>query len=271
MKNNNIQTLLSKSYHIQLIFFIALCFITGCVSNNIDVPPQPPPQLDKGQQTKYTDLKKHSYRTRGNIPIHRNLYEGSLWKDESSWGNLLRDHRARFKDDVITITRLQDIISVEDEPAPKPAAQPLIPAGEGAAEQANKVLEAVGGMSKAEREQREVLKSLRSITARVVSVLPNGNMVIVGEKIDYKQLNSVRYVTKIKGIIRPEDVNHENEVAGMKLARSEVQIKRQMLARNFNRMAPVIGKQKASFLDRLSHITTLPQSNPAATPVATTQ
>ena len=165
---------------------------------------------------------------------------------------------------------MQDIISIAEEPE-QATPTPLIQAGEGAAENANKVLEAVSGMSKAEKEQREVLKGLRSITARVASVLPNGNMVIVGEKVDYKQLNTVRYVTQIKGIIRPEDVNHENEVVAMKLARSEVQIKRQMLARNYSNLAPVIGKQKASFLDRLSHVATVPQSKPSTTPVTTTQ
>jgi flagellar basal body L-ring protein FlgH len=253
-----------------MMLLVSFCFFYGCVGSNIEVPSTPPPQLERNQNTNYTDLRKHSYRTRNKIPTERNLYEGSLWKDESSWGNLLRDHRARFKDDVITITRLQDIISIAEEPEQATQA-PLIQAGEGAAENANKVLEAASGMSKAEKEQREVLKTLRSITARVESVLPNGNMVIVGEKVDYKQLNTVRYVTQIKGIIRPEDVNHENEVVAMKLARSEVQIKRQMLARNFNNLAPVIGKQKASFLDRLSHVATVPQSKPSTTPVTTTQ
>ena len=258
-----------RSSQTKLILLISFCFLYGCMTSNIDVP-APPPQQIQNQQTQYTDLRKHSYRTRNKIPIERNLYEGSLWKDESSWGNLLRDHRARFKDDVITITRLQDIISVEEEPEIKATQAPLIPGGEGVAETANTVLEAVTGMSKAEKEQRAVLKNLQSITARVASVLPNGNMVIVGEKVDYKQLNTIRYVTKIKGIIRPEDVNHDNEVVAMKLARSEVQIKRQMLARNFNTLAPVIGKQKSSFLDRLSHVATIPQSGSTTTPVATT-
>jgi len=268
---NLIKSLIARQASLtKLILLVSVWFFYGCMASNIDTP-SPQQQQDLNQQTKYTDLRKHSYRTRNQIPVKRNLYEGSLWKDESSWGNLLRDHRARFKDDVITITRLQDIISVNEEPEKKATPAPLVPAGEGAAETANKVLEAVTGMSKAEKEQREVLKGLQSITARVASVLPNGNMVIVGEKVDYKQLNTIRYVTQIRGIIRPEDVNQDNEVAAMKLARSEVQIKRQMLARNFNTLAPVIGKQKASFLDRLSHVASTPQSGTTTTPVTTTQ
>ena len=118
------------------------------------------------------------------------------------------------------------------------------------------MLEAVTGISKAEEEQNEVLSSLRSISAYVQSVLPNGNMVIVGEKVDYRQQNTVRYVTTVKGIIRPADVNEANEVQAIKLARFEPKIKRQMLARNLQNLAPVVGQKKAGLLDRLSHIAT---------------
>ena len=40
---------------------------------------------------------------RKKISVTRNLYEGSLWRYESSFGNLLRDHRARFRGDLLNI------------------------------------------------------------------------------------------------------------------------------------------------------------------------
>ena len=43
---------------------------------------------------------------RKKISVTRNLYEGSLWRYESSFGNLLRDHRARFRGDLLTINAL---------------------------------------------------------------------------------------------------------------------------------------------------------------------
>lgn len=236
-----------------LILFAGIVLMSGCMQRQLKVqapsaaPPPKEPALD------YMDLKTHSYRSRSPVPSSHNQYEGSLWRDESSWGNLLRDHRARFKGDVVTITGLQSIISISEEDPVAPAAAPVAGAAPGAVPLGVKAL---SGKEKTEKEQRDVLKKLTTISGRVTQVLSNGNMIVVGEKIDYKQLNTVRYVTKISGIIRPEDVNHDNQIAAVKMARSEVQIKRQMLARSLKALSPVIRRRQTGLLDRLSHIAT---------------
>lgn len=249
---------------------MALLLAAGCAEQRMPLPkPTAPPPPPEKPQVDYTTTREHSYRSRSPVPTEQNRYEGSLWRDESSWGNLLRDHRARFKNDVLTITDLQEIIIVpelEKKPGPVPEQALQGTGAEAAAARANQALDvaaAVTGEDKVEKEQNEVLKSLKTISARVTRVLPNGNMVVVGEKIDYRQQNTIRYVTKIQGIIRPEDVTDKNEIDALKLARSEVQIKRQVQARKLNlgALAPVIGQQKAGFLDRLSHIATPTQNN----------
>lgn len=249
-----------------LLLIICAMIVAGCAEQRtrlLRAPPQPAQEQEKKED--YTDIRTRSYRARSRVPVEQRRYEGSLWKDEASWGNLFRDHRARFRGDLVKITKLDEVITVpekeaeEEPPATGPAAQ-----GEEAAAEAVKVLDAVTGMTKAEEEQREVLASLRSISAYVEKVLPNGNMVIVGEKVDYRQQNTVRYVTTVRGIIRPSDVNNDNEVPANKLARFEPKIKRQMLAKNLRSLAPVIGPQKAGLLDRLSHIATPNNSKPAA-------
>jgi flagellar basal body L-ring protein FlgH len=254
---------------IRFTILVAFIFwITACGSNQVDLP-QPSPVASQDKKEKILDeLKRDSYRARSAIPTNQGRYEGSLWNDEASWGNLLRDHRARFRGDLVKITNLEDVISVAKPKEPRPIQTPLAAAGEEAAGQATQVLDAVTGMSKAEEEQNQVLSSLRSISAYVQSVLPNGNMVIVGEKVDYRQQNTVRYVTTVKGIIRPVDVNEANEVQAIKLARFEPKIKRQMLARSLQSLSPVIGQKKAGLLDRLSHIAT-PSSGNRTNPVNT--
>ena len=249
-----------------LIFLLTLCSCSG------NAPIQLPQQRMEPEQAKaknYEELKRESYRNRSPIPAKQGRYEGSLWNDEASWGNLLRDHRARFRGDLVKIINLQEVISVskpKDVPQPAPVV-PIAGAGEQEAGQVNQLLDAVTGLSQAEEEQREVLSSLRSISAYVQSVLPNGNMVIVGEKVDYRQGNTVRYVTTVKGIIRPADVNEANEVPAIKLARFEPKTKRQMLAKSLN-IAPIIGQQKAGLLDRISHIAT-PGGGSGSQPVNT--
>jgi flagellar basal body L-ring protein FlgH len=239
------------------VMILLLMFLLGCSGERINpfastAPPPAPVQPEED----YSDIRTQAYRSR-TLPTEAvNRYEGSLWKDEASWGNLLRDHRARFAGDLVKIIDLHEVIVLpkKEEPKPIPAAAALADAGEEEAEAVNEVLDVMTGTSKAEEEEREVLASLKSISAYVQAVLPNGNMVIVGEKVDYRQQNSVRYVTTVKGIIRPSDVNNNNEVPAIKLARFEPKVKRQMLARNLQTLAPIIGTQKAGLLDRLSHI-----------------
>lgn len=243
-----------------LILLLALS-LSGCLKSRMALPkpPAPPPAPVK-PEVDYTDVREHSYRTRTSVPVKQKRYEGSLWQDESSWGNLLRDHRARFRHDVVTITDLAEIIVIpKKDPVAAPAAGNA--AVEGAAGQANKAIDAINatlGLDNAEEEQNEVLANLKTISARVLTVLPNGNMVIIGEKVDYRRGNSVRYVTKIKGVVRPEDVNEKNEITSLKMARSEVKIKRQVMAKRLNlgALAPVAGKNAAGLMDRLSHMAT---------------
>lgn len=254
-----------------LILLISLS-LSGCLKSRMALPkpPKPPPPPVK-PEVDYTDVREYSYRTRSAVPVKQKRYEGSLWQDESSWGNLLRDHRARFRHDVVTITDLSEIIVI-------PKKDPAVAAGPGAggavenaAGQLNAGLDAINatlGLDNAEEEQNEVLANLKTISARVLSVLPNGNMVIIGEKVDYRRGNSVRYVTKIKGIVRPEDVNEKNEIASLKMARSEVKIRRQVMAKKLNlgALAPITGRNSAGLLDRLSHMATPASGGSAPVP-----
>jgi len=258
-----------------LAIILVGAILGSCSKRKIKLPPPPPPPpmtSEKNDEMNYQTVRKQALRSRSTIPSNRTRYEGSLWRDESSWGNLLRDHRARFKNDVVTITGMQDIISIEKSD-PTPIPKPIIPAGETQAGQAAEILQALAAASapsQAEKEQNAVLRSIKTLSARVQSVLPNGNMVIIAEKIDYRKQSTVRYITKVKGIIRPEDVTSNNEVPALRLARSEVQVKRQVQSKknNYNRLAPLIGKKKAGLLDRLSHAAT-PQKGKAVTPVNT--
>jgi len=260
-----------------LLLVLISLMVASCGQSRMNLPkPAAPPPPPPAPEVDYRDNREHSYRSRGVLPTSDNRYEGSLWRDESSWGNLLRDHRARFKHDVLTITGLQDIIIIskpEKKPAPVTAQALKGTGAEAGAAKVNQLLDVANeltGADKVEAEQNEVLGALSTISARVTNVLPNGNMVVVGEKIDYRQQNTIRYVTKIQGIIRPEDVTDKNEIGSLKLARSEVQIKRQVLASKLNlgALAPVIGAQKAGVMDRLSHMAT-PTATNRSQPVAT--
>ncbi len=191
-----------------------------------------------------------------------NPYEGSLWTHESSFGNLFRDHRARFRGDLLSIRELASIVSVppaqgQPQQAAADAQGAPTPAG-----QANTVLEAMTLRDQIEQEQNDILRSLDTISARVVRVLSDGNMLIQGQKIDYRQRNQVRYITTVTGVLRPADVDDSNIVSATKLANPNVQIKRQqssaLIRERLQQLSPVVGQQEANLAGRLSEFASQP-------------
>jgi len=217
--------------------------------------PQPPKEVlvenaKKKQNEKLNITSRRLLRKR--VSSNRNPYEGSLWRYESSFGNLLRDHRARFRGDLLNINEVGVIVNA---PPPKSLSGNT---PEGGAETANVALEAMTLRDTIEEEQNDILRNLDSISARVIRVLPDGNMIIKGQKIDYRQRNQVRYITTVTGVLRPADVNDSNIVSASKLANPNVKIKRQesgsLVRERLKKLAPLLGKQKSGFFGRLGDL-----------------
>ncbi len=61
-----------------------------------------------------------------------------------------------------------------------------------------------------------------TLTAEVVSVLPNGNLVVEGHK--EIEVNSERQVVTVRGIVRPDDLSPINSIQSDRLARLEVHV-----------------------------------------------
>jgi len=238
----------------KLFLFIGLIIqIAGCFPQRPQ--PQPPKEivaseLRKKQNVQLNNTSKRLLRKK--ISSRRNLYEGSLWRYESSFGNLLRDHRARFRGDLLNINEVGLISN-----APPPKSNPETNTS-GDFEKANVALEAMTLRDAIEEEQNDILRNLDSISARVISVLPDGNMLIKGQKIDYRQRNQVRYITTVTGVLRPADVNDSNIVSASKLANPNVKIRRQesgsLVRERLKKLAPLLGKQKAGFFGRLGDL-----------------
>lgn len=61
-----------------------------------------------------------------------------------------------------------------------------------------------------------------TLTAEVISVLPNGNLVVEGRK--EIEVNSERQVVTVRGIVRPDDLSPINSIQSDRLARLEVHV-----------------------------------------------
>ena len=242
-----------SALHRKFIPFLIMLSIAGCLLPR--PKPQPPAEIKKVTAAKRMNEKlkltaKQLRRKR--ISTEKNRYEGSLWRYESSFGNLLRDHRARFRGDLLSINEMGLIVNVPP-PQIAPEGQPA-----GGADTGSAALEAMTLRDTIEEEQNEILRNLDGISARVIRVLPDGNMVIKGQKIDYRRRNQVRYITTVTGILRPADVNDSNVVSASKLANPNVKIDRQqsgsLVRERLEKLAPLLGKQKAGFLGRLGDL-----------------
>ena len=238
---------------ILLVFFV-LFATAACRTpfNQPQTPAQNQTAVSKSKKVTNNRLSSEKRLRRKKVSVSRNLYEGSLWRYESSFGNILRDHRARFRGDLFTISELPSVVNV---PEPKAEAEQEAAAPTNNTQRANLLLEAITMRDEIEREQNDILRSLETMSARVTKVLPDGNMMIKGQKVDYRQRNQVRYITTITGILRPADVDDSNIVSATKLANPNVKIKRQQsgafVRERLERLAPLIGQQRAGLMGRI--------------------
>ena len=238
---------------ILLVFFV-LFAAAACRTpfNQPQTPAQNQTTVSKSKKVTNNRLSSEKRLRRKRVSVSRNLYEGSLWRYESSFGNILRDHRARFRGDLFTISELPSVVNV---PEPKAEAEAEAAAPTNNTQRANLLLEAITMRDEIEREQNDILRSLETMSARVTKVLPDGNMMVKGQKVDYRQRNQVRYITTITGILRPADVDDSNIVSATKLANPNVKIKRQQsgafVRERLERLAPLIGQQRAGLMGRI--------------------
>ena len=237
-----------------LLVFLVLLVAAACRTpfNQPQTPAQNQTAVSKSKKVTNNRLSSEKRLRRKRVSVSRNLYEGSLWRYESSFGNILRDHRARFRGDLFTISELPSVVNV---PEPKAEAEAEAAAPTNNTQRANLLLEAITMRDEIEREQNDILRSLETMSARVTKVLPDGNMMIKGQKVDYRQRNQVRYITTITGILRPADVDDSNIVSATKLANPNVKIKRQQsgafVRERLERLAPLIGQQRAGLMGRI--------------------
>jgi len=254
----------------------------GCFGPSRPAAPSPVPT----QQAEQDLLSTSRLRTRPPVNTTRNLYEGSLWRGAASWGNLMRDHRARYPGDLLTVTEMGKIIKVPGAPTAQPG-QPGAPAAPGQPAQGAQAAAQQGAQAQAkpsnldpiiaflkeqeerqqqiEKEQNEILAAIDTVEVEVVRTLPNGNMMVRGVHPPiFRDRNRVKYIVTLRGIVRPSDVDDKNNIPAPKLSKAEYKIRR-LVKRTIpplGSVARAAGKPKeGALLDRLTDFVTSPGQN----------
>lgn len=154
---------------------------------------------------------------------------GSLWSPNARFANLGADLKASRVDDLVTIvvTEKASAVATGDVKTSR-------------ASTAKSTVTAAGGLTRATGPLANLAKAdtqtslqgqgttsrgsvlTATVSARVVSVLPNGYLVVEGTK--RVQVNSENQLITVRGVVRPVDLDPTNSVPSDRLAQMEIQV-----------------------------------------------
>lgn len=160
---------------------------------------------------------------------------GSLWTTSSREG-LLSDHRARNVGDIVTIV-ISESAKASDSAQTKADRASGVKVGIASlfgitmpmkaftdkTVQADTALEGtVGNTSKGYGKTERQTEFTAYIAAQVIQVLPNENLVVRGAR--HIRINNETQILTLTGIVRPKDINSDNQVASTQVAQARLEI-----------------------------------------------
>ncbi|MDW8002887.1 MAG: flagellar basal body L-ring protein FlgH [Deltaproteobacteria bacterium] len=163
---------------------------------------------------------------------HEETSPGSLWKEDSYMNNFFTDQRAKAVGDIITV-RIVEVSQASEKASTDTTRSSSISAGipnllglevnpqarifsnPGKLISANTQNEFAG-----EGETRRTGSLSATITAKVIEVLPNGNLVIEGKREIF--INAEKKEIKLQGIVRPKDIAADNSILSTQIADAKI-------------------------------------------------
>lgn len=202
---------INKSYRsIKLVLAASTVLaLTGCFTNKKPMPDDP----------------AYAPTIAANMPVPQRT-EGSLYQD--AYGlNLFDDRKAHFVGDVITVTLSERTVSrkssgvntsknsgVDFNAGPLLGVNPTIKGNE----LTTNLEQGRTFDGSADADQSNSLQG--NITVTVAEILPNGNLIVRGEK--WITLNRGDEFIRISGIVRPDDIAPDNTVLSTRLANAKI-------------------------------------------------
>jgi len=178
-----------------------------------------------------TPLDEYLEAVRGENPAPARATPGSAYVAHSRLGDLARDFRATQAGDIVTVVVVDRANAVSTAGA---TADRTSEASGGVSSVFGKLpgsvagrlgdLASVNGASKLQGQGETSRSSTLQTTlaARVVEVLPNGNLVIEGRK--SVTVNAERQLVEVRGVVRWNDVNAQNQIRSDRIAQMDLRI-----------------------------------------------
>jgi flagellar L-ring protein precursor FlgH len=152
---------------------------------------------------------------------------GSLYTANGRLTDVVRDVRASQIYDLVTIVVNENSSAVSTGQT-KTARQSSVAASVASAALPKGSVKALGSLANTSNNQQLQGQGTTSrgttltatVTAEVTAVLPNGNLVIQGDK--EIMVNSEKQIITVRGIIRPDDLSPVNSIPSDRVARMEI-------------------------------------------------
>jgi flagellar L-ring protein precursor FlgH len=193
-----------------LVLVLWIVSLSACMQNRKPLPDDP----------------AYAPTVSANMPVPQRT-AGSLYQDAYGM-SLFDDRKAHFVGDVITVTLSEKTVSKKSSGvAVKKNSSADMNAGTllGAANPSYKGLSLENSIAHnrtfsgdADADQSNSLEG--NITVTVAEILPNGNLIVRGEK--WITLNRGDEFIRISGIIRPDDIAPDNTVVSTRLANAKI-------------------------------------------------
>jgi len=162
--------------------------------------------------------------------VKERKYEGSLWEDNGALSSLFKDYKASKVGDVVTVI-LDEYTTANNKADTNTSRKSAVKAGVGgqfsnigelqpsySAAVSGSFEPSFTGSGYTNRESR--LKNLDGVTARVIKVLPDGNLVIAGSR-EITVNNETQCLT-LAGLIQPRDIRYNMATQGYEVKSSRI-------------------------------------------------
>lgn len=155
--------------------------------------------------------------------------DGSLWSEQAGYSDYFRDVKARRLADLVTIQVLESTSAVSEastETLRESEIGVKIPNLLGLEKKVSELPTLVDASSNADftgdasTTRRSVVQT--SVTAQVVEVFPNGNLLLEGDR--ELLINGERQTVTFRGVARPNDISPQNVILSTRIAEMEFEI-----------------------------------------------
>ncbi|HSR67153.1 MAG TPA: flagellar basal body L-ring protein FlgH [Acidobacteriota bacterium] len=164
-----------------------------------------------------------------NLPEDNREASGSLWTDRSQRSDVFRDVKAYQVADIVTIAVRESTSAVSQATTDSSKASDIESGADSLLGLEKHISELPSLLDGSRQTNFQGTASttrsnslITNVTARVVEVFSNGNLLLEGHR--EVVINGERQIVVVRGVVRPNDVSSNNIVASTSLAEMEISV-----------------------------------------------